>query len=193
LPIITPISCGDDEANHIIGESINRKPYQTMPESERAGFLQSLIVGSTLEAVELGASLALIRPKNARFRWRRKGSHIVQEEKLRYEAAARQSSFLDRDLAALEPTPYEFRLSFTDENGRHHHSCFDWETTAAYWKLSKQYGEQRALGHLNQMYNEVYPEKGMVLALGTMARRPRQWLLLGVIRLGEPAEPRLIP
>jgi hypothetical protein len=36
------------------------------------------------------------------------------------------------------------------------------------------------------MYNEEYPDKGMALALGTMAKRPKTWLLLGVLRLDPP-------
>jgi hypothetical protein len=37
-------------------------------------------------------------------------------------------------------------------------------------------------------YNEKYPSKGMVFAMGTVKARPRQWLLLGVIRLNELTE-----
>ena len=42
-----------------------------------------------------------------------------------------------------------------------------------------------ALNYLNEMYNEKYPSKGMVFAMGTVKARPKQWLLLGVIRLNE--------
>ncbi len=63
--------------------------------------------------------------------------------------------------------------------------CGDWETSAAYWRLSKGYGEQDALDHLSKTYNEAYPRKGVVFALGTMKKRPKQWMLLGVIRLDE--------
>ena len=94
-----------------------------------------------------------------------------------------QQSFLDDELAVIEPSPFEFRFSFCDEDGRHHHLCGDWETTAAFWNLSRSHGEEQALKHLDSMYNEQYQEKGLVLALGNMARRPQTWLLLGVIRL----------
>jgi hypothetical protein len=49
----------------------------------------------------------------------------------------------------------------------------------------KIYGDQGALDHLSKTFNEEYPRKGMVFAMGTVNARPKQWLLLGVIRLDE--------
>ena len=63
--------------------------------------------------------------------------------------------------------------------------CSDWETSAAFWRLSKTYGEQGALDHLSRTFNDEYPRKGMAFAMGTVKARPKQWLLLGVIRLDE--------
>lgn len=63
--------------------------------------------------------------------------------------------------------------------------CGDWETSATFWKLRRDYGEEHALGHLKQTYEEEYFSKGMALALGTVAKRAQQWLLLGIIRLDE--------
>lgn len=34
-------------------------------------------------------------------------------------------------------------------------------------------------------FNDVYPRKGMVFAIGNQAKRPQTWQLLGVIRLDE--------
>jgi hypothetical protein len=164
-----------------------------MPERERAEFLDPLIVESVAQAEERGDTLALIRPRQTTFRWRKKSPAVVAQEKLLYQAAADQHSFFDKELAAIEPSPFDFRLSFLDATGRHHHSCSDWETTAAFWRLSKKYDPNVALDHLNEMYNSLYPEKGMVLALGTMAKRPKTWLLLGIIRLDPPMGGRLFP
>jgi len=116
-----------------------------MPERERAAFLDPLIVESVAQAVDRGDTLALIRPRQARFRWRKKSPAVVAQEKLRYQAAAQQPSFFDKELAAIEPSPFDFRLSFLDATGWHHHSCSDWETTAAFWRLSKKYGPNIAL------------------------------------------------
>lgn len=164
-----------------------------MPEGERSEFLEPLVVGSVKEAQENGGTLALIRPKESKFRYIFKSSEQIDEEREKYKTVARQRSFFDEELAEIDPSPYEFRLRFRDENGWHNHRCEDWETTAAFWRLSRSHGAEGALKHLDDTYNSLYVERGMVLALGNMARRPQTWLLLGVIRLDVPSQSRLIP
>lgn len=166
---------------------------QTMPEGERAEFLEPLVVGSVKEARGRGDSLSLIRPRESKFRYKPKSPSQIDDERAKYETAARQQSFFDEELAEIDPSPYEFRLRFRDEEGWHDHRCEDWETTAAFWRLRKSHGEEAALKHLDQTYNNLYPERGMVLALGNMARRPQTWLLLGVIRLDRTSQSRLLP
>lgn len=91
---------------------------------------------------------------------------------------------LDRDVQAFEPTPYALSFAFTDQAGNTHtHQCGDWETHATFFKWSKDYGEESALSRLTDKYEKEYVEKGVVLVLGTIAKRPRQWTLLGVVRL----------
>lgn len=164
-----------------------------MPEVERSEFLEPLIVGSVKEAQENGGSLALIRPNESKFRYIPKSSEQIDDEREKYKKVAGQRSFFDQELAGIDPSPYEFRLRFHDKSGWHDHRCEDWETTAAFWRLSHSHGEENALQHLEETYNNLYPERGMVLALGNMARRRQTWLLLGIIRLDKPAQPRLIP
>lgn len=164
-----------------------------MPKGERADFLEPLIVESARQAMDRGDSLALVRPHKIKFYWRKKSPELIEQERKAYELAARQGSLFDEELAALEPSPFIFQLSFLDEDGWHRPSCSDWETTATFWKHSQRHGPDRALEHLDRMYNSVYQEQGMVLALGNMAKRPKTWLLLGVIRLDQPSGPRLIP
>jgi hypothetical protein len=109
----------------------------------------------------------------------------IADEREGYQFAARQMSMLDKDLEAPEPIPYEFEFAYEDAAGKHKMQCGDWETSAAYWNVSKSNGERAALDHLSKTYNEKYPSKGMVFAMGTVKKRPRQWILLGVIRLDE--------
>jgi hypothetical protein len=52
-----------------------------------------------------------------------------------------------------------------------------------FWRLS--YGEKSALERMAGVFNDEYPKKGMVFALGNQAKRPQTWQLLGVIRLDE--------
>lgn len=186
-----PTSDRRRESRHVFEDTLT--PGSTMPERERADFLAPLMVGSAREAASQEASFALIRPAESRFRWKPKPAARIQAERKEFQAVARQMSFFDAELAAIEPSPYEFRISFRDDDGWHHHSCGDWETTATFWKLRQRYEDEGALRHLDKMYNEVYPDKGMVLALGNMAKRPRTWLLLGIIRVDRPVAPRLFP
>ena len=44
---------------------------------------------------------------------------------------------------------------------------------------------ESALAYLKQTYEVDYFRRGVALALGTVAARPKQWLLLGVIRLDD--------
>jgi hypothetical protein len=186
-----PKSDNRRESRHVYEDTLVTE--STMPESERSEFLEPLVHGSVRHAASLKASLALVRPHESRFRYKRKSENDIEEERRKFEQAAKQKSFFDKELAQIDPSPYEFRLRFRDESGWHDHRCEDWETTAAFWNLRRSHGEEIALKHLDEMYNEHYPGRGMALALGNVARRPQTWLLLGVIRLDVPVQSRLIP
>jgi len=149
----------------------------------RARFLAPLVLGSAVEATAKGHSLALIRPTNTRFVFRRKPASILELERDGYRKAAQQQSFLDKELEALTPAPYAFSFSFEDAAGKHTFRCNDWETHTTFWKWTIQYGEAETLRLLSGRYNEEYPQSGMVFGLGTVKARPKQRLLLGIIRL----------
>lgn len=110
---------------------------------------------------------------------------FIAAEREGFRRAARQTSMLDLELEALEPVPYAFAFTYEDGTGPHTMRCGDWETSATFWYWSKSYGEQGALDRLTKTFGEDYPSKGMVFAMGTLKKRPKQWILLGVIRLDE--------
>lgn len=162
-------------------------PGQVLAKGKRAAFIDPYVVPSVSVAVERGQTLALIRPQKVQFSWEKKSLDVIEAERKTYIRAASQTSFFDDELKGLEPCPYSFRFRYLSEDGKpHNHTCDDWETTAAYYKLSNKYGPTAALEHLDKMYNEEYPKNGMALALGTHSQRPEQWLLVGVIRLDIP-------
>ena len=70
--------------------------------------------------------------------------------------------------------------------------CGDWETSATFFGWRKRYGEAEALARLKDTYEDTYTDKGVALAMGTVAKRPKQWLLLGIIRMDEVFQPRLL-
>ena len=155
-----------------------------MPERERARFLAPIIVPSTEAATANGQTLALIRPRKVRFSYEKKSSDQITQEREDYATVERQSSLFQPDVKALKPCPYTFRFAYETEDGRRHrHTCDDWETAATFYRWERQLGEERALAEMSKVFNEDYPRKGMVLALGTHSRYPGTWLLVGVIRL----------
>lgn len=160
-------------------------PGRRIPISERAAFVNRIVVASEKEAVSKGQSLALVRPEKFEFYVKKRAADELASVKLAYADAARQTSFLDKELLAFEPPPYEFRVRFKDGGGPHDKECGDWETIEAFRNFSKKYGEAEALNKLSEIYNSKYTSKGLVLALGTMKKRPQVWLMLGIIRANE--------
>lgn len=152
--------------------------------SDRQAILEPLITPTVEAAAALGRSLTAIRPTSLRFTYRRKRQQIIDAEKAAYIGAAKQVNMLDREVEAFEPTPYALSFAFTDQAGeRHTHQCGDWETHATFYRWSKSYGDEEALQRLKTKYEDEYMRKGVALVLGTLAKRPRQWTLLGIVRL----------
>ncbi len=159
-----------------------------LPKAERARFLNPIIQPSTSAAARLGLSLALIRPLNSRFVWKEKSPTEIQTERESYKLAASQGSLLDDQLTALEPTPYHLRFMFEDSEGKRHScTCGDWEAHAMFWNFARRKSIPEALADMGAVFNEQYPERGMVFAMGNLAKRPQTWQLLGVIRLDVPS------
>jgi hypothetical protein len=178
------------ESCHVHEESIAIEGR--LKESERVRLLTPMLLGSAKAAAQNGQSLALIRPRNTRFLWKLKTAEEISEEREVFRLAARQPDMLDdEELAELEPTPYKFSFRFDDEDGAHHYHNGDWEAHAMFWRQSQETSTVDALQWMNHVFNEDYPRKGMVFALGNMAKRPQTWQLLGVIRLDETTQDEL--
>jgi hypothetical protein len=163
-----------------------------MAQRAREGFFDPLFRDSIAAAAQRGETLTLIRPKSLRFRPRAKSDADLEEERERRTKTMQQGSLFDKELEAIEPCPYDLLIAFEDGAGKHEMVCGDWETAAAFFNLRRQYGEAHALEHLRSTYEEKYFSQGVALALGTVKKRPSQWLLLGTIRLDETVQPLLV-
>ncbi len=108
-----------------------------LPKSQRAALLEPMVQPSIRAAAEQGYSLALIRPRNALFYFRTRSHSEIEQQKGAFRRAAAQTSFLDRELAALEPTPFEFRFKFEDET-KHDFESGDWESHAMFYKARRR-------------------------------------------------------
>lgn len=162
-----------------------------LPKAQQAAFLNPLVLPSISVAVDRRQSLALIRPKNTRFLYKRKSHKRVEEERGAFEKAARQTSLFDRELATLEPTPFEFRFKFEDDV-RHDFQNGDWEAHAMFYNGRKRgMSEQETLDWMDNVFNVIYPQQGMLFAVGNQAKRPHVWQLLGVLRVDALAQATL--
>jgi hypothetical protein len=169
-------SCNVEENSiEIVGE---------MPRKERSRVLNPLILPSVGAAARRRDSLALIRPTSTRFFHRRKTSAALNEERAAYAEAARQGSLLDKELETLQPTPYEFKFHFRDEEAEHTYTNGDWEAHAMFYSGRRRgKTETDVLAWMDHVFNVEYPTSGMAFAVGNQAKRPHVWQLLGVVRL----------
>ena len=142
--------------------------------------------------MERGESLALIRPKNTHFIKKLKPKGVIDAEKEVFALAARQGSFLDKNLEELNPSPYEFAFTFDDDNGKHTYRNGDWEAHAMFFRERLRSSETEALRWMDEQFNYEYPRKGMVFAIGNQAKRPQTWQLLGVIRLDQHSQTEML-
>lgn len=152
----------------------------------RSIFLNRYVSESVRSAAEDGKSLALIRPRKVKFLIKEKKIVDLRKEEEKYKNAVKQMSLLDKDLKAIKPVPYEFRFKFHDGSGPHEYKANDWETSAMFNRAAKREGsEEKALAWMDRIFNKDYPEKGMLFCVGNIAKYPKTWQLLGVLRVND--------
>lgn len=153
----------------------------------RSRLLTPLILPSEKAAIQRNQSLVLIEPRNIRFHYKKRTIDEINRIKEAFKHASRQTSFLDKEMAEIDPSPYNFKFSYEDAVGKHTKTCGDWEIHATYRNFSRALGEAGALEKMEHIFNVEYPRKGVLFALGNMAKRPQTWQLLGIIRV-EPSK-----
>ena len=168
------------------------KKVGSVPERSRAALFAPLIQPSCAAAAAIGSSLSLVRPLTFSLRWKKKSDRDFAIEKAARAATLKQGSLWEKELAQIEPCPYEISMHFEDADGAHKMKCGDWETPATFFHWRKQYGDIGALERLKAKYEVEYQKAGVAFALGTMAQYPQTWMLLGVVRLNESAQLKLI-
>jgi hypothetical protein len=174
----------DHQSIEVIGEL---KP------KERLNFLSRLEVSSINKVKSGGKTLALLRPRNVKFLIERKSAVTLQEEKAKFQALAAQADLFNTSpLIPYDPCPYAFKYSYETDDGKREGTCQDWETDAAFYNWNRHYGEQKALEHMQRVFGNDYPKKGMVLAMGTHSLYPDVWLINGIIRLDDVTQMSLL-
>lgn len=173
------------ESRRVEEDSIS--PGVTVAAGQRLKLLTRILRTSTRQASAQAESLALIEPRDLKLRFRRKTPATMEAERRRYREAARQGLLLDEALGEIEPCPYAVQVPFLDHDGGEHAPlCEDWETTATFFHLRQTMADEAIKQHLEQAYTDRTGGKRVFLAMGTVKRRPAQWLLLGVLRVTTP-------
>ena len=172
-----PTSDTRAESCHVFEDTI-QIDGKLSSKQEQVRILTPLIVGSGKAAQASGQSLALIRPRQSRFIAKPKTRQELADEREAYRRAAGQTSIFDKELAELEPSPFDFRFKFEDDAGKHDYQNGDWETHAMFWSQCKRSNATQALEWMKEVFNHEYPRKGMVFAIGNQAKRPQTWQLL---------------
>ena len=157
-----------------------------MPKRERQNFLSPLIVTSLDKEREKNKSLALLNAEILDFFYEQKTDDEIAKEAAKFKALHDQADlFNTKPLIPYRPAPYKFKYRYRSDDGQREGTCQDWEIETTFYKWSKLYGKQEALGKICKVFGEVYPQKGMLLAMGTHSQYPDTWLINGVIRLDE--------
>lgn len=159
---------------------------------ERQRLLARSVVTGLVAEEEAGRSLALLRPRNAKFHWVRKSDVVYAKEKQQFTEWHSQEEnslfgLLDKSLVPYEPAEFAFRYSYSTDDGDRTGTCQDWEIEATYLKWKRKYGSAKALEYMQERFGSEYPTQGFVLAMGTH-KAYGNWLINGVIKLDHGAE-----
>lgn len=184
------------ESQKVVPESLTLGGV--VKKSERANFLEPLIRASFADADGRRESLTLIRPNTFKLDAIRKSEGEIAHETIMHGELANQLSMFDATAKPLIPCPMRFVAKWRDQDGKDHsHECDDWETSAAFNRFKRTYGELNAIEILKQKYEDEYMSAGLVLGFSTHKRRnaefgtQNQWLLVGMIRLDKTQQPSL--
>ena len=123
------------ESCHVFEDTI--VPDGSVPQVERGRLLAPLIKKSAKDAVAAGHSLTLVQPRNTKFVAKQKTKLEIDDERAAYQQAAKQGSIFDKELAELEPSPYDFRFRFEDDGGKHDYQNGDWETARDVFEVAR--------------------------------------------------------
>mgnify|MGYP001164685269 CR=1 FL=1 len=153
---------------------------------EREKFLAALVVTGLDAERRAGRSLALLKAEILEFRVEPRPTGELSAEAEKFAGLRNQLDlFNTKSVVPYQPCPYRFKYRYRTDDGSREGTCQDWEMEATYFNWAKRYGEVKALAEMRRVFGEDYPQKGMLLAMGTHSLYPDTWLINGVIRLDE--------
>jgi hypothetical protein len=181
------------ESYHVNEDSIRlleREKTRKLSDESKVRLWKPFIAPS-LEALNAdnkssGRSLGIIRPDPGSLEFEVKPiNETSAEDKEVMEMVYNQTSLLEDPLEPLEKPKYSFSYHYKSAGKPHHHQLHDWEVQAAFFKFKKRYGsDEKALEKLKDMYQNNIPGQNPHFVMGTMKRRPYQFIVVGLLRTG---------
>lgn len=175
----------DDKSVEILG---------SLPPSQRSALINRTAVTSLREEALAGRSLAMLRAEILHFWYeKRTAAELAQELAKRANVRAQGDMFQVTETVAEEAAPFVFKYRYRDADQIREGSCQDWETEATFLKRRRELAtEQEALDWMLHRFGQEWPQKGMMLAMGTHGRFNNTWLINGIVRVDPERQPLLI-
>jgi hypothetical protein len=131
-----------------------------------------------------GTSLGIVRPEPSSVRFKHQTiARAPAEDQETTRMVHQQASLLEPALKQLPAPEYVFRYEFVCDGKEHEMQLHDWEVQATYHAFKKSYGStDRALAMMTDFYQEKAPARNLHLIMGTMQKRPYQFICIGVLR-----------
>ena len=167
--------------------AIVRKHDQATPE-ENARLWLPAVSASVAELEDLqqttGQSLGIIRPEPETVRFKYQAiKRAPPEDQATTQMVYQQASLLEAPLKRLPAPEYVFRYEFACGGKEHAMQLHDWEVQTTYHAYRRKYGtEKEALEKMTEFYQDKAPARNLHLIMGTMQKRPYQFICIGVLR-----------
>ncbi|MCK1449616.1 hypothetical protein IVB36_01470 [Bradyrhizobium sp. 35] len=157
----------------------------SLPQRERYGLVAPMVVESLEDERAQGRSLAFIRPKITRFTVEKKPDAELEDERQKYQLAAKQTDLFLGPIIPYAPCPYRFKYDYETKDGKRTGTCQDWETEATFFNWQKQYSEEETIKKMKARWGEEMPSKGLLFAMGTHSQYPDTWLINGLVQMSD--------
>jgi hypothetical protein len=131
--------------------------------------------------LERGVSLGIIRPDpgTVRFTWVPRGQEDPEDREIMQSVMHQTSLLSEEPLKPLTPPEYSFIYAFESGGIKSKCQIHDWEVQAAYLSYKARYADQ-ALEKMQEAFQDGM--QNLHLFLGTISRRPKQFIIVGVLR-----------
>src|ERR1700730_14069328 len=90
----------------------------SLAQSERYGLVAPMVKESLEEEVRRGRSFAFIRPSIRKFIVERKSGQELEEERQKFDTAAKQADLFLAPIVPYQPCPYRFKYEYETKDGK---------------------------------------------------------------------------